>query len=134
MRLESGGSLACGLRHGRPFLLDSREELMSATTMVPVTISSEARSFLDRLGQAEDLEKMIDRARHVVTGLQSIDVVLDEAMGDMPSGVVLWAHRDDNGLESGPTHRDWIEWMVATFRPEVCQNFTLLSIYHGHGR
>jgi hypothetical protein len=107
---------------------------MSVTTMVRVTISSEARSFLDRLGQAEDLEKMIDRARHVVSGLQSIDVVLDEPTEEMPSGVVLWAHRDDVGLESDPTHRDWIDWMVATFPPEVCQNFTLLSIYHDHGR
>ena len=107
---------------------------MSTTTMVSVTISAEARSFLDRLGQAEDLEKMIDRARHVVTGLQSIDVVLDEATEEMPSGVVLWAHRDDVGPESDPTHRDWIEWLAATFSPEVCQNFTLLSIYHDHGR
>jgi hypothetical protein len=107
---------------------------MSATTVVPVTISSEARSFLDRLGQAENLEKMIDRARHVVTGLQSIDVVLDEATEEMPPGVVLWAHRDDVGPESDPTHRDWIEWLAATFSPEVCQNFTLLSIYHDHGR
>src|SRR4051812_18994471 len=98
--LESRGLRACGLRHRRPFLLDSREDLMSATTMVPVTISSEARSFLDRLGQAEDLEKMIDRARHVVTGLLSIDIVLDEATEEMPSGVVLWAHRDDIGPES----------------------------------
>jgi hypothetical protein len=107
---------------------------MSTTTMVPVTISAEARSFLDRLGQAEEWEKMIDRARHVVTGLQSIDVVLDEATEEMPSGIVLWAHRDDVGPESDPTHRDWIEWMAATFPPEVCQNFTLLSIYHDHGR
>lgn len=107
---------------------------MSATTMVPVTISSEAQAFLDRLGQTEDLETMIDHARHVVTGLQSIDVVLDEATEEMPSGVVLWAHRDDVGPKSDTTHRDWIDWMVATFPPEVCQNFTLLSIYPGHGR
>ena len=107
---------------------------MSTSTTVPVTISSEARSFLDRLDQTEDLEKMIDRTRHVVTGLQSIDVVLDEATEEMPPGVVLWAHRDDVGSESDPTDRDWIEWMAVTFPSEVCQNFTLFSIYHDHGR
>jgi hypothetical protein len=37
---------------------------MSTTTMVPVTISPEARSFLERLGQVAELEKMIDRARY----------------------------------------------------------------------
>ena len=62
---------------------------MSTATMVPVTISPEARSFLERLGQVEELEKMIDRARHVVTGLMSeIEVVLDETTEEMPSGVV----------------------------------------------
>jgi hypothetical protein len=107
---------------------------MSTTTMVPVTISSEARSFLERLGQAEELEKMIDRARHIVTGLRSIEVVLDEATEEMPPGVVLWVHRDDIGPGSDPTHRDWIDWMAATLPPDVCQNFSLLSISHDHGR
>jgi hypothetical protein len=107
---------------------------MSTTAMVHVTIASEARSFLDRLGQTEELEKMIDRARHAVTGLRSIEVALDEGTEEMPPGVVLWAHRDNIGPESDPTHRDWIEWMATTFPPEVCQNFSLLSVYHDHGR
>ncbi len=105
-----------------------------STTMVSVTISPEARSFLDRVGQAGELEEMLDRARHIVTGLMSIEVVLDEATEEMPPGVVLWVHRDDIGPGSDPTHRDWIDWMAATFSPEVCQNFTLLSVYHDHGR
>lgn len=107
---------------------------MSTATMVPVTISPEARSFLERLGQVEDLEKMIDRVRHIVTGLRSIEVVLDETTEEMPSGVVLWVHRNDIGPGSDPTHRDWIDWMATTFPPDVCQNFILLSVYHDHGR
>jgi hypothetical protein len=107
---------------------------MSTATMVPVTIAPEARAFLDRLGQAEVLGPMIDRARQVVTGLRSIEVVLDEATEEMAPGVVLWVHRDDIGPGSDPTHRDWIDWMAATFPPAVCQNFSLLSIYHDHGR
>ena len=46
---------------------------------------------------------MIDHARHAVTGLRSIDVVLDEATEEMPSGVVIWAHRDDIGPENDPS-------------------------------
>jgi hypothetical protein len=122
------------LRQRQPFLLDSGEGPMSTTTMVPVTISPEARSFLDRPGQAEELEEMIDRARHMVTGLRSIEVVLDEATEEMPPAVVLWVHRDDIAPGSDLTHRDWIDWMAVTLPPDVCQNFTLLSVYHDHGR
>ena len=106
---------------------------MSTTAKVLVTISPEARAFVDRLGQREEFETMIDRARHVVPGLRSIEVVLDEATEEMPPGVVLWAHRDDIGPGSDPTPRNWIDWMAATFPPDVCQNFTLLPVYHDHG-
>jgi hypothetical protein len=107
---------------------------MTSTTMVPVSISPEARFFVDRIGQDGELEQMVERAKAVVPGLRSIDVVLDGATEAMPSGVVLWVHRDDVGPGSDPTHRDWIDWMAATFPPDVCQNFTLLSVYHDDGR
>ena len=107
---------------------------MSTATIAPVTISPDARSFVDRVGQTRELERMIDRARHVVSGLRSIEVVLDEATDEMPPGVVLWVHRGDIGPVSDPTHRDWIDWMIATFPPIVCQNFTLLSVYDDDGR
>jgi len=106
---------------------------MSTTAMVPVTISNEAWAYVDRIGQGEELEAMIDRARHIIPGLRSIEVVLDEATEDIPSGVVLWAHRDETGPGADSTHRNWIDWLSA-FPPEVCQNFALLSVYHDHGR
>ena len=106
---------------------------MATTTMVPVTISPEARSFIDRIDQGEELEQMIDRARQIVPGLRSIEVVLDEATAEMPAGIVLWVLRDDVDPASDPTHRDWIDWMAATFPPDVCENFALLSVYHDDG-
>jgi hypothetical protein len=102
--------------------------------MVPVTISPEARAFIDRLGQREEFEAMIDRARHDVPGLRSIEVVLDEATEEIPQGVMRWTHRDDIGPGNDPTHRNWIDWMAATFPPDICQNFTLLPVYHDKGR
>ena len=79
---------------------------------------------------------MIDRARRVVPGLRSIEIVLDPATDEIPAGVVLWTHRDTigPGNENDPTHRNWIDWMAATFPPDVCQNFTLLSVDHYDGR
>jgi hypothetical protein len=107
---------------------------MFTTAMVPVTISPEAQAFIDRLGQREEFEAMIDQARHVVPDLRSIEVVLDLATEEIEAGVVLWTHRDDIGPGNDPTHRNWIDWMAATFPPAVCQNFTLLSVYHDNGR
>jgi hypothetical protein len=107
---------------------------MSISTVVPVTISTAARTFIDRLGQHRELEAMIERAGQVVSGLRSIEVVLDEATEEIVAGVVIWAHRDDIGADSDPTHRDWIAWMATTFPPETCSNFTLLSVYHGDER
>ncbi len=114
----------------QPFPFDRSEFLVSTAAMVPVTLSPEARAFVSRIGQGEALEAMIDQARHVIPGLRSIEVVLDEATEDMPSGVVLWAHRDEIGPKTDSTHRNWIDWLGATVPPEVCQNFTLLSVYH----
>ena len=107
---------------------------MSTTMTVPVTIAPEARAFVEQLSQREDLDLMIDTAKHVVPGLTAIEVVLDEATAEMPAGVILWTHRDDIETEDDPTQRRWIEWMAATFRPEVCQNFVLLPIYRTNGR
>jgi hypothetical protein len=107
---------------------------MATTAMIPVTITPEACAFIDQWGQREEFEKMIDRARQVVPGLRSIEVVLDEATEAMSPGVVLWTHRDHVEPGNDPTHRSWIDWMAATFPPDVCQNFTLLSVYHDHER
>jgi hypothetical protein len=107
---------------------------MSTTLTVPVTIAPEARAFVDRLGQRQEFELMIERAKHFVPDLASIEVALDEATDDMPPGVILWTHRDDVGSDDDPTQRSWIEWMAATFPPEVCENFVLLPVYRTNGR
>ncbi len=103
---------------------------MSTSTLVPVAISPEARAFIDGLRQRAEFQTMLERARAVVTGLRSIDVVLDEATEDIPAGVILWAHRDGAAAEDDPTHRDWVAWMASTFPPDTLRNFTLLSVYH----
>jgi hypothetical protein len=107
---------------------------MSATAIIPVTVTPEARSFIERVGQADEFDKMVDWARLIVPGLMSIEVALNGATEEMPPGVVLWTHRDDCGTGNDPTHRQWVDWIAATFPPEVCQNFTLLSVYHDNGR
>jgi hypothetical protein len=107
---------------------------MSTTMAVPVTIAPDARAFVDRLGQRQELELMIDWAKHVVPGLSSIEVALDEATDDIPPGVILWTHLHDIDTDDDPTQRSWMDWMSATFQPEVCQNFVLLPVYRTNAR
>jgi hypothetical protein len=107
---------------------------MATTMTVPTTIAPETLPFVDRLGQRQELELMINRAKHVVPGLASIEVALDEATDDMPPGVIMWTRRDDIGIDVDPIQRSWMEWMAATFPPDVCQNFVLLPVYRANGR
>jgi hypothetical protein len=72
---------------------------------VPLFIAPEALAFVDRLGQRQEFELMINRAKDVVPGLASIEVALDEATDDMPPGVIPWTHRDDIGTDDDPTQR-----------------------------
>lgn len=137
MRVESrsgfaearAGKLRCCIRRLRTI-----EDHLSTTVTVPVMIAPEAWAFVDRLGQRQEFELMIDRAKRVVPGLAAIEVALDEATDEMPPGVVLWTLRDDIGTEDDPTQRNWREWMAATFPPEVCENFVLLPVYRANGR
>ena len=77
---------------------------MCATALAPVTITAEAQAFIDQVGQRQEFETMIDRARHIVPGLRVIEVMLDEATEEIPPGVILWAHRDDIGPKIGRAH------------------------------
>jgi hypothetical protein len=115
-------------------LAQSLGEFMSTTMTIPVTIAPEAAAFVDRMSQRREFELMIERPKHVVPGLTAIEVALDEGTDDMPPGVVLWTHRDVTRTDDDPTQRSWLEWMAATFPPEVCQNFVLLPIYRTNGR
>ena len=107
---------------------------MSTTMAVPVTIAPEARAFVDHVGQSEEFDLMLERAKHVVPGLKAIEVELGEATDEIPAAVVFWTHRDDAGPDNDPTQRNWIEWMAETFPAEVCQNFVLLPVYRADGR
>jgi hypothetical protein len=70
---------------------------MSTTVVVPVAIAPDALAFINRLGQREEFERMIARAKQVVPGLTSIEVALDEATDEMPPRAILWTHCDNNG-------------------------------------
>jgi hypothetical protein len=107
---------------------------MSTVATVPVMITPAARSFIDGHTQSEQFDRMLEWARQMVPGLTSIEIVLDDGTDEMPPAVVIWTHRDHIAPGDDPTLRNWIDWLAATFPAEICENFTLLSIYHDHVR
>ena len=107
---------------------------MSTTMTVPVTIAPEAWAFIDHVGQREQFDLMLERAKRVVPDLMAIEVELGEATDEIPAAVVFWTHRGDTGPDNDATQQDWIAWMAATFPAEVCQNFVLLPVYRADGR
>ena len=107
---------------------------MSTTMTVPVTIAPEAWAFIDHVGQREQFDLMLERAKLAVPDLVAIEVELGEATDEIPAAVVFWTHRGDTGPDNDATQQDWIEWMAATFPAGVCQNFVLLPVYRADGR
>jgi hypothetical protein len=62
----------------------------------------------------------------------TIERQFDDATDEIPPGAILWMHRDNIGPDDDPKQRNWMEWMAATFPPEVCQNFVLLPVYRAN--
>jgi hypothetical protein len=107
---------------------------MATAETIPLTITPEAAAFIDAVGQRREFEAMLEHARQVVPGLRAFEVILDDTPEIGPPLVAIYAHRDARGPDDDPTNRSFGRWAVETFPPEVCLNFTFLSIYHTDGR
>ncbi|MDB5352644.1 MAG: hypothetical protein JWN86_3891 [Planctomycetota bacterium] len=107
---------------------------MATVDTIPVTIHPDAAAFLEEIGQGRELEIMLEQAKRTIPALRSLDVVLHDFPETGPPSLTIDAHRDPL-----PTGYDWADqefarWQVREFPPEVCQNFTLMSIYHTYER
>jgi hypothetical protein len=103
---------------------------MATITSVPVTIPPEVASRVAELGMQHEFKMMLEHLKQTVPGLRSIRVELDERANMWEkASIILWTHRTDPGPGDDPTHRDWIDWYVRTFSPDVCRHFAYLSIY-----
>jgi hypothetical protein len=107
---------------------------MSATT-IPVTVAEDAAARVAQLGMQREFEQLIEHAKQVMPHLRYLRVTLEynpECPHEDP-GVVIWAHRSDTP-EPGtldPITSAYSTWKIEMFPPEVCINFTVLSVYGG---
>ena len=106
-----------------------------AETTIPVTVAEDAAARVAQLGMQRELEQLIEHAKQALPHLDAIRVTLEynpECPHEDPS-VVIWAHRSDKPAPGtlDQTVSDYSEWKVRTFPPEVCINFTVLSVHGG---
>jgi hypothetical protein len=105
---------------------------MATNVTIPVTVSAEAKAWIDQLGMQHEYEQMVAHAKQTLPGLKAIEVGFDEDPDKLTApGVILLARREHPGPGYDATHRRWRDWLIATFPPKVLLNFTLLSVYEG---
>jgi len=103
---------------------------MAITTSIPITVSADAAAHVKKLGMDRELERMLDHACQAAAGLRSIDVILMPPCdpGD-DARVILQVTKDDPRAVSDPLWRQWCDWMVESFPPDVLRHFNLLTVY-----
>ena len=107
---------------------------MGTVATIPVTIHPDATAFLAEVGQAQELEIMLEYARETIPALRSLDVVLHDFPETGPPSLTIDAHRDPLPTGYDSADEEFGLWQIRNFRPEVWSNFTLMSIYHTHER
>ncbi len=100
------------------------------STTIPLTIAPEAAARVAELGLQREFDLMLDQIRKVVSGLRSIDVTLAEPYdtGDEP-WVLFEVCMDNPHLPYNPAERDWGNWKIQTFHPDVHRHFVMLAHY-----
>jgi hypothetical protein len=96
-----------------------------------VTVTPEAAERVAELGLQADLERMLEHTRQTVTGLKQLEVVLDPPYdtGDEPY-ITIEALRDRSfRVENDPTWRQWSEWTIFNFPPDVFRHINLMIHY-----
>jgi hypothetical protein len=103
-----------------------------ATTTLPVTIAPEAAAHVAELGLQREFDMMLERIRKIAPGLRSITVTLAPPYDTGDEFCVLIEVVMDNPHKPyNPAVREWGNWKIQTFSPDVHRHFVLLATY-GH--
>jgi hypothetical protein len=108
---------------------------MGAIPAIPLTVDPEASALVAELGLQAELERMLEHARHTVSGLLQLYVVFAPPYDTGPDpAIVIEAHRDPTARQ--PDDQTWYRfsrWQIATFSPDVFRHFVLLIMdEHNH--
>jgi hypothetical protein len=112
------------------------EASMAETTSVPVTVEPEAAARVAELGLQRELEQMLEHARQTIPNLLALEVqlALPYDTGDETYLAIQVMIRGDHP-DGFRVSKQWGQWMIHTFPPEVCEYFGLSVVYgDAHGR
>jgi hypothetical protein len=115
---------------GRSFFHPKGREDGMATTAIKTTVEPEAAARVAELGMQKEFEEILEHIKQTAPRLQWIEAELEyDPSGVRGPVVTIWAHRDPYPADDDPTNRDWADWFVRAYPPEVYTNFILLSCY-----
>jgi len=109
---------------------------MAASTTVPVSIEPEAAARVAELGRQRELEQMLEHARQTVPNLRALEVqlALPYDTGDETS-ITIQATISGDHPDGFHVSKQWGQWKIHTFPPEVCWYFGFQVVYeNNHGR
>ena len=103
---------------------------MSTISAIPISVQPEAAAHAAALRMSDALDQMLEHSRLTIPDARTIDVSLqfDPEGLDQPK-IVLDVTRASPPTEYDPTQRDWNEWAIATFPPEVLRHFVMMIGY-----
>jgi hypothetical protein len=116
------------------------ESTMKADVLVPVIIPDEARATIDELGLRRQVGEMIEHTQQAVTGLHSIEIEVwyerdVEDHPPIPHVTIIGWREGHRSKGDEVTEREWFDWSVRTYPPEVKQHISFVVQYRGdHGR
>ncbi len=100
------------------------------TTTVPIHVTPEAAARVAELGMQAELDRMLEHTRQTVPGLRSIEVqlALPYDTGD-DTTIIIQPTSDVPFRPDDPIQREWDEWQMNTFSPDIYRHFILMPHY-----
>ncbi len=102
---------------------------MTTTATIPVTVRPEAAERVAELNMQRELEQMVEHTKQTVPGLRSIEVQLALPYDTgAETSIIIEATMDKPTLWPDSTLKDWSNWKIETFQPEVWTHFNLMFV------
>src|ERR1700736_4738771 len=90
-----------------------QEFIMAMTTEVSITMTPEARGWVEALGLERELETMLDHTRQTVPRLHSIEVTrYDDPDDPNTPRVIITAWQNGPSPAGASDGSQWVRWMI----------------------
>jgi hypothetical protein len=103
---------------------------MAVLTNIPCTISAEATAHVTELGIQREFEQMLDHTLTCIPNLRRVEVALEPPSEDDDEWrIVIASWLPAQGTGPNPTMKQWDEWVINTFSPDVWRHVAMLTFF-----